>query len=1204
MVAFPFLRRGNRARPQSPSRQKTTLWLEPLEERTVPATLPGSTFEIDGNLIVNGGTGAKDWASFSAPVLQIGIDKPSGAGDDSFTSAKETDLAPSISTGSIPNNKSDLTRFYVANESLGAQDFLYLAWERANTLGTVDIDFEFNQSGTPSSNGVTPVRMAGDMLITFDFTSGGSTVNLGLRQWQANGTWGPSVNLAGFAIGAVNDPGFGQTSVTDPFTGQLLPQDTFGEAAINLSLSGVFAPGKCLDFGSTFVKSRSSSSFTAEMKDFIAPISINVDNCSMSISESADALSKVGDPVTYAITVTNTGNLTLYRQSVTDTLLGNITSYFPTSLVSGQSAVVTITRIVQPGDPDPLPNTTTVVYNTLANLTGDTEVETASHSTNLFQPSVTIAESGPSVAQVGSTVTYHFTITNTSSSDSPNLVLASITDVASGWAGLGNLSAYANAAGAGSLAPGQSAGFDVTFTVSPGTPNPMQDTVNVLYHPSGFPDNITASASHSLATFQASLSLVETGTTLSKVGDPVTYTFTITNTSASGNANLILDSANDTLLGDLTSQFPASLAPGQQVVVTVTRTVTSSDPDPLNDTITVQYHVSGSTYVVTASASQSVNLFQPSVAIAETGPTQASVGDTVTYHFTITNTSSPDSPNLVLAGITDAGTGWAGLGDLSTANAGAGSLAPGQSVSFDVTHTVTLADPNLLNDTVNVLYHPSGFPNNITASNSHSITILQPNLVVTKTPDGATIQPGQTATFTITVSNTGLGRAINVVLDDTLPDGSLNWQVVGTPSGSGTLTNGTNGDPLHWNIGNLDAGSSFTIQVATLIPLNYLTIGGAGPGPGALGSNFEVDGNLVVNGSASSIRDWANASTLLGFANKPDRPSGQTDDSLSGKESNPVPSIGTGSIPNNKSDLTNFLFAQDIVNNNVFLYLGWIRANTLGTANIDFEFNQSTQLSSNGVTPVRTPGDMLISFDFPSGGTTVNLGLWIWQANGTWLATSLGSNAVGAVNDSAFGPQATNVVNPLNNNQLLAADTFGEAVINLSAATSSFGACEHFGYTWLKSRSSASFSSDLKDFIAPIPVNVNTCTTVTLNNQAFAQDANNTQIASDTGSISITNMPTASPMMAVSLASATLVSGPTVFTSPNSAPGSGNGQPAETPTRPSALHGAGTTARATLADHRPAGLSQAASQTAVLDLVFGDLDFLDDLSHGLRQRSH
>lgn len=79
------------------------------------ANLAGSTFEgNDGNLIVNtaGNTG---WVN--APNRVRGDDLPSGTSDNSFgQGTKEDDANVTVVTGSIPPQKSNLTRFYVASE--------------------------------------------------------------------------------------------------------------------------------------------------------------------------------------------------------------------------------------------------------------------------------------------------------------------------------------------------------------------------------------------------------------------------------------------------------------------------------------------------------------------------------------------------------------------------------------------------------------------------------------------------------------------------------------------------------------------------------------------------------------------------------------------------------------------------------------------------------------------------------------------------------------------------------------------------------------------------------------------------------------------------------------------------------------------------------------------------------------------------------
>src|SRR5439155_1420148 len=57
------------------------------------------------------------------------------------------------------------------------------------------------------------------------------------------------------------------------------------------------------------------------------------------------------------------------------------------------------------------------------------------------------------------------------------------------------------------------------------------------------------------------------------------------------------------------------------------------------------------------------------------------------------------------------------------------------------------------------------------AHGSGSTTCNAPSLNVAKTPDGQTINAGDTATFTIVVSNAGPGAATSVTLNDPLPAG-------------------------------------------------------------------------------------------------------------------------------------------------------------------------------------------------------------------------------------------------------------------------------------------------------------------------------------------------------------------------------------------------------------------------------------------------
>jgi hypothetical protein len=310
-----------------------------LMASAVMANLTGSGFDAgDGNLLVN--DEAKDWANVgidctSTPKVGCAIDKDTGTSDDSFgQGTKEDTPVPSVVDGSIPNNKSDLLRFYVANEKASGgpadgDEFLYLAWERVQEpTGTTNMDFEFNQSSTLSSNGVTPVRTAYDVLIKYDLAQGGTNPQLGYHVWvtaasaaadpdipntagaacEASNSfpcWGAVQSLAGAFEGSINS-----VAVDDPINPgatRSLSARTFGEAAINLT-DGDILPGggDCFGFGSAYLKSRSSDSFTSAVKDFIAPIPVNISNCgSIHIKKQTNP-----DGATQSFAFTTTGGLT------------------------------------------------------------------------------------------------------------------------------------------------------------------------------------------------------------------------------------------------------------------------------------------------------------------------------------------------------------------------------------------------------------------------------------------------------------------------------------------------------------------------------------------------------------------------------------------------------------------------------------------------------------------------------------------------------------------------------------------------------------------------------------------------------------------------------------------------------------------------------------------------------------------------------
>ncbi len=531
--------------------------------------------------------------------------------------------------------------------------------------------------------------------------------------------------------------------------------------------------------------------------------SMNLFQPSITFAKTGDAEGKETDPVDYVLTLNNTSSADTpnLECAITDAMLGineNVT------LASGASHVINTSYIVPVGAPDPLVNTAQVTCSPIGFL--NVYNASDSHSVNLFYPSITFAKTGDALSKETDPVDYVLTLNNTSSADTPDLA-CTITDAM--------LGINQNV----TLASGASHVINATYTVPAGTADPLVNTAQVRCSPVGFPNVLTASDDHTVNLFQPSIIFVKTGDALSKVGDPVNYTLTLNNTSSADSPNLIC-LITDAMLG---INETVTLASGASHVINAAYTVPAGAPDPLVNTAQASCSPIGFPNVLTANDNHSVNLFQPGVQVEKTGPTSAYVDSVITYTFRIINTGSADSPDLILDSVIDVGDGWPGLGNLTNiarAN-GCNSLPPGSSCIFEVPYTIQLSDPNPLTNTVTVNFHPDGFTNVITHSDSHTVvTRIDVDLVVTKNDDvGPTtptsarltadkqaavdrllqtrkraslapaqihrefVGPGDLITFTIAVINTGHSIARDVIVTETLPLYTTyvgyGWQQVG-----------------------------------------------------------------------------------------------------------------------------------------------------------------------------------------------------------------------------------------------------------------------------------------------------------------------------------------------------------------------------------------------------------------------------------------
>ncbi|MBI3648217.1 MAG: DUF11 domain-containing protein, partial [Actinobacteria bacterium] len=130
------------------------------------------------------------------------------------------------------------------------------------------------------------------------------------------------------------------------------------------------------------------------------------------------------------------------------------------------------------------------------------------------------------------------------------------------------------------------------------------------------------------------------------VGDTITYSITVSNTGNEDLANLVV---NDPLLGGNLAGFPSTLAAGASDTETFTHTLTASDPDPLTNTVTATADgaISGTTVSDSDSCTTDV-LHQPGIQVTKSCPVSGSIGDSVTYSITVTNTGNEQLTDVVV----------------------------------------------------------------------------------------------------------------------------------------------------------------------------------------------------------------------------------------------------------------------------------------------------------------------------------------------------------------------------------------------------------------------------------------------------------------------------------------------------------------------------------------------------------------------------
>ncbi|WP_300616676.1 DUF11 domain-containing protein [Dokdonella sp.] len=211
--------------------------------------------------------------------------------------------------------------------------------------------------------------------------------------------------------------------------------------------------------------------------------------------------------------------------------------------------------------------------------------------------------------------------------------------------------------------------------------------------------------------------------------------------------------------------------------------------------------------------------------VGESGskPGIAEAGETLTYEITLANhggsaitgygVSDPLDPNVTFVSADNGGTFAAGV--VSWTNL---TVPAGGSLVLNV--VVKVVDPLPLDVThiANVAHETGTPPADCTlVPTPASCAVVPadeaPRLQVTKTVDATQVQPGGTATFTITVTNVGTVVANNVTVADPLPPGVAGFAWTCTASGGATCAHASGSGAINETVPVLPIGGRLVFTV-------------------------------------------------------------------------------------------------------------------------------------------------------------------------------------------------------------------------------------------------------------------------------------------------------------------------------------------------------------------------------------------------------
>lgn len=449
---------------------------------------------------------------------------------------------------------------------------------------------------------------------------------------------------------------------------------------------------------------------------------------------------------------------------------------------------------------------------------------TATDTNNIQYPDVSVAKTRTPTGSVspGSSIVYTVTYANAGPGTATGVAIAdplptgiasfAWTCAASGTAvcpaasGSGAVSSTVNLPAGGQLV------YSVTGVVANSASGSVVNTATATFANDPSTSNNTASVTNTVANPDLGVTLTSSPASGSTVGpaSTITYTFTVKNNTGAGTSpagigiSLPMPSQITSFTwtcagtacpapsgtGAINATTTATLAPGATIVYTVTATLAAS---PATGSFTTTGSLTPPAGVVESGSlpnSASVNhiVAHPDLRIVKTASVaNAGPGQTITYYVTTTNLGPGTASSVQVSDNFDSKLGsitWtcgSTGGAACPAPSGSGNISQtvatmpvNATVTYTVTATIADSARTSVVNTATTAYSGS-LVDPVTSNNTSSVTVTlqQPDLIVTKTDGQTNVSPNQALTYTITFSNAGPGPANGTSIADTVPTTKL-----------------------------------------------------------------------------------------------------------------------------------------------------------------------------------------------------------------------------------------------------------------------------------------------------------------------------------------------------------------------------------------------------------------------------------------------